>query len=380
MGLPRDSCYTSRMTSLRVVGCVVLVFACGRSAPVLPVSDAGILVKDAAEPPFDASPSDAAILSTESVPICAPQQSVVATNVGQFVGGGGSLAYWHAGGVWVLPANSQTSIELSAGPPFSFGVDDAFLLVATNANGATTLTTIEIATLQQRTLAKAYWIYGGLCAHYAFWWETPSSINWTLRTAPADGSAPPVTVTTDPSGGGLFCDGAQMSWVDSSNTLWTMPASGGAPTSHGTVPGVRWTLTNDTLYGPVMGTTDANHFTPFSIVSKPLDSATITTLATSLPPNYPAVSGSPGNGPSAVVRASKRVFWSEMWGEGGAGPNGSIVNWQLRAVLPTGGTVDTIDSFTWTAQSATTGTSPVVASDGVAVYWTSEGNLMRLCD
>lgn len=35
---------------------------------------------------------------------------------------------------------------------------------------------------------------------------------------------------------------------------------------------------------------------------------------------------------------------------------------------------------TWTPQSTTTGTTPGLAADGTAVYWTHEGALMRLCE
>jgi hypothetical protein len=124
-----------------------------------------------------------------------------------------------------------------------------------------------------------------------------------------------------------------------------------------------------------------DYFTPFSIMSEPLDGGISTTLATSLPPDYPPFQGSPGNGPTVPILGRRRVFWAEFWGEGGVGPNGAgISNWRLRAVAPGSGTVDEIDSFNYSAQSATLGSAPEVATDGVAVYWTSEGTLKRLCE
>jgi hypothetical protein len=317
---------------------------------------------------------------TESVVPCSAQPTAVTTGVGQFTGGGGSLAYEHDGGVWVLPATSSVATEIMPDEtPASFSVDDEFLLVVEGATNQTLLS-VNLATGAQWALTQSYWIYGALCAHYAFWWATTSGESWTLNVSPADGSVKSTALATQSSDSELVCDGTSMSWTDDSNRVWTMPV-GGSPTGGVTLaPDAAWTAQSSTLYFAQMGMQGADDFTPFTIVTEPLAGGAITTLATSLPPNYPSPAGSPGNGPTSIVPGPKRVFWAEWWGEGGVGPTGSLINWQLRAVAPAGGTPATIEAFTYGPDSATTGTAPELARDGVAVYWTSEGTLMRLCE
>jgi hypothetical protein len=58
-------------------------------------------------------------------------------------------------------------------------------------------------------------------------------------------------------------------------------------------------------------------------------------------------------------------------------------NGRGSAVAPTGGTPETIDSFSWTGWmpiSPGFDACPQVIADGVAVYWTHGGALMRLCE
>jgi hypothetical protein len=175
-----------------------------------------------------------------------------------------------------------------------------------------------------------------------------------------------------------------MSWTDDAGAIWTVPAPGSAAAKHATIPANSpWSIRSGAIYFAQLGAMvpGPNFFTPFTIMSEPLDGGMTATLAMSLPPNYPPLQGSPGNGPTAPVLGRQHVFWAEWWGEGGVGPNGAgISNWQLRAVAPSGGSVQEIDSFNYSAQSATFGTAPDMAADGVAVYWTSEGTLKRLCD
>jgi hypothetical protein len=314
---------------------------------------------------------------TEVVPACTQVATLVKAGVTSFVGGGGTLAYELDGGIWVLPASSQTATRVMSSANIRYlDVAGDYLLLTTDDPVTESVNITTGATAQ---LGSAAWASGpAACLGHAFVWS--SSANWEtsyLWAGPVDGSAPMTLLLTESWSAPVQCDGASAAWVDGAGALWTMPAAGGTMTQHPVTigNGSSFALNGDTLYYAVMGPPGADNFRPFTLVSESIDGGPTTTIATSLPENYPG-SGTQDNGPFGPVVGPKHLFWTEFWGNGG---DPTLINWVLRETAP-GETPRTIDSFTWTAQSATTGTQPGLAADGTAVYWTHEGALMRLCE
>jgi hypothetical protein len=160
-------------------------------------------------------------------------------------------------------------------------------------------------------------------------------------------------------------------WTDASSRVWTLPLGAGAPVMHPAVTTRPAAFDGASIY---LALTDR-------LATVPLEGGAETTIAMALPASYPAQGSESPPGPSTATIGPKRIYWTECWGNGGSGPNGSsLMNWVLRAIPVGGTTAETIDSFTWSPSSPTTGTCPTLGTDGVAVYWTHEGSLMRVCE
>jgi hypothetical protein len=324
-------------------------------------------------PPSETTP----ILATDvHVGPCATSAAPIVQGVSTFATGGGKLAYVKEGKVYVLPALEGSPVQVGSVAPYQFAVDDAYVLLELGTKNQK-LVSVDLATGATVTLSQAYWIGAPtLIAHQAFWWTTDDTSTWTLWSARADGRASATRITTQAIDTNLYVHDDTLSWQDDAHALWTMPAGGGAPTAQARL--TEWApmaFDDTTLYYGRRGTpAPGNRFTPFSIVSEPLAGGDITTIAESLPANYPS-RGTEWNGTTSPILGQKRLFWAEGWA------NAELTNWSLRAA-PRGGeaTPQVVDSYQRTAGAATPGTLPKLAADGVAVYWTHEGTLMRLCE
>ncbi len=365
----------------------VSVMLCGASvlcaASCAGKSDRGAPGAPSAPPPMTTTTLTPA---ATSVPSCGRQPAQVTSNVTKLTAGGGALAYVKDAKLFVLPAAETTAIEvgLSANPmkrPKDIVVDGENVGWSDWGHDASTpetngeaMVVVDYRSGTTRDLGRAYFTQPlKLDAHRAFWWGTETGEVWSLWAAGADGSTPRKAIAQSTVPGMVFPKGDTVAWTDQDNVLHTLAAGSDASTTHVKMPEGFSALDGTTGYAGGSG----------RILAVPIDGAEPTELATMLPPHYPGVGAPSPAGEALVVVGPKRVFWAECWGNGGAAPNGSgaaLVNWVLRAVAPTGGTPETIDSFTWDPRASTSGACPTIAADGSAVYWTREGTLMRLCE
>lgn len=323
----------------------------------------------------------------QAVAPCSSTATPVTTNVNLIAAGGGTLAYASGGALFVLPATQRSPVRLELGrahsqQPQVLAVDGGLVAYSTwpttgapNDPATQVVTVVDSTTGATTTFGPTASISDvALAGAHVFWWTSDATwVDWTLWNAPSDGSAAPLALVQTQDGGGLFPDGEGIAWVES-DVLWTLSDATGAPTKDLAVPSVAsLSLDGSNVYE---GLADR-------VVAQPLGGGPSTPIATMLPPNYPSTGAASPAGLAQVAVGPHGLYWAECWGNGGAAPDGSgaaLVNYVVRTVPRTGGAPRVVDSFTWSPQSATFGTCPIVAADGAAVYFTHEGTLMRMCD
>jgi hypothetical protein len=333
---------------------------------------------------------DAAGFQTEQLQRCGPTASVVYAGLKPYAhvaGGGGVLAYTKVdGGVWRVPASSQTSVQILPGvDPWFLSVDSRYvaytLVIDPSPPGSFRLRSFDAQNATDRSVDVGL-VEGHIpCGGRLFYWaSSDGGHTWALFSVPEDGSGSPATMTTQTTASGVTCDGSDIAWVNDQGAIVTTPVAGGPLMTHATVPQqTTYAIASDGVYFVHYGMPGSDGFMPFTIEREPFDGGTATTLASSLPENFPAGTGTYHNTTSELVRGPHHLFWAECWG--GVGNGGGHYNWVVRRLDPSSGaSPDVIETFSWTPSSATSGVCPQLLGDGTALYYTREGTLMRLCD
>lgn len=319
--------------------------------------------------------------SSNSVQACSTTPSIVASNVDAFAAGGGSLGFIQGTTVAVLRAADTTPKHFTMPVPARYvsgiDVDNQFVsygFLPTDPTASAILTSVDYVHGTAVDLVQTEVIIDVVAASHHVFFESSGpdfAAPVPLTNASADGTSSSVLSDITQSAGPLLRNADSIAWVDQ-NGFSTMPSDGSAaPVSHG-----------DLGQLPVaLGDGFALISSSSSLSSITLDTHATTQLATLLPAKYPAEGAPSPMGVGHAAIGASNTYWSECWGNGGAGKDGSaLTNWVVRSVPNRGGDARIVDSFTWSAGAATTGTCPQLAADGGAIYWTHEGALMRMCE
>jgi hypothetical protein len=346
------------MKRIGIGGVLVSIIACSASAPPSSTTTNAITI----EPSSD-------------VAQCSSTPTTVTSGVTTFAASSGTVAYMlHDGTMSVLPATSKTPLHLVPPPTFraiaTLAVDDQFVFYTQSpTDGVQPMSGVSVDYLHGtwKTVVSDKLVEGTvLASHQAYVLASDSSAGpLALEGVAVDGSSQPLVVAPQPAT--FLRDGAGVAWLDDHSMLWTL--IDGVTTKHDTkVDLAPLAIDGSTLY--------ARGRNGDAIVSMPIDGdRRTTTLAQLLPANYPTQGAESPSGVDGFAVGTKRIFWVECWA------NADIAaNWVVRAQPIGGGAVETVDSFTSSSQSATHGTCPQLAADGVAVYWSHEGDLMRMCE